>query len=57
MKGPPVCLLWRERKVGFFHFLSFFKKRGGWGKRGGVEGGSGCGGVVWAQMLPPQRKL
>lgn len=45
MKGPPVCLLWRERKVGFFHFLSFFKK-GGMGKErwcGGWKRVWGCG--------------
>lgn len=46
-----------EGKEGWFFIFFLFFKKGGWGKRSGVEGGSGCGGVVWAQMLPPQRKL
>lgn len=46
MKGPLVCLLWRERKVSFS--FSFFLKK----YRGGVASGRVRGWL--AQMLPPQ---
>lgn len=47
MKGPLVCLLWRERKVSF-SFSLFLKKK----NRGGLASERVRGWM--AEMLPPQ---